>query len=211
MRISAVDRISPAAAPIVLPLSLVQTPSRRSALVLLLLFLPVATVLLAPFALLATGLVEDPSLRETLAGRPASLFQILCGLGFWAVLLGWPIKRLFDGLTKSRKVLIDNGVIDVTDTGIWGTRDWQAPLGAFAGIAHHVRASRSGVRHELILVHPDRRQSVLLAMADRMNQSEVDHAVDILGLPEIPAVSVYRTRLASSPGFDARSKVHPGS
>jgi hypothetical protein len=156
-------------------------------------------------------MIEDPSLRLAMAGRPAALFQILCGLAFWAVLLGWPIKRLFDGLTNTRKVYIDNGAINVTDTGIWGTRDWQAPLSTFAGIAHHVRASHSGVRHELILVHPNRRKSVLLAMANRMQQSEVDRAVDMLGLPEVPASAVYRSRPTKTLEFAAQNQVPSGS
>ncbi len=211
MRISAVHRISPAAAPLALPLSLEQSPSRRSALVVLVLLLPIAALLLSPFVLLATGLVEDPLLRQTLAGRPASALQILCGLAFWAILLGWPIKRVFDGLTKNRTVQIANGMIDVSDTGLLGTRDWQAPLTSFSGIAHHVRASRSGVRHELILVHPDRRQSVLLAMADRMHQSQVDQAVHMLGLPEIPPSSVYRRTPSTLPGSATPNQARSGS
>ena len=62
----------------------------------------------------------------------------------------------------------------------------------FVGLAPFLRASLSGVRHELIMVHPDRERSVLVAMAPRLMQSDVDHAAAVLGLKEV-APQILRT------------------
>ncbi len=60
------------------------------------------------------------------------------------------------------------------------------------GVVHHVRASLSGTRHELILVHPQREKSVLLSLADKMPQSEVDRVAALLGQKVVPPSELYR-------------------
>jgi hypothetical protein len=192
MRISSVDQISSPGSGLGLPLRLDQTPSRRNTVLLLLILLPAATALLAPYWLVAGGILTNAGLRQSIAGQPSSLLPVLFGVAFIMVLLGWPIKRLLDSLARSRVVEIVEGTIAVTDKGLFATRSWRAPLTAFEGVAHHVRASLSGVRHELILVHPRPRLSILLAMAPRMTQADVDRVTDMLDMPEIPPAAVYQ-------------------
>ena len=72
------------------------------------------------------------------------------------------------------------------------------PLASFAGVAHHVRASLSGTRHELILVHPDREKSVLLSLAAKVAQAEVDRVAALLGHKEISPGVLYRFTGADS-------------
>jgi hypothetical protein len=55
-----------------------------------------------------------------------------------------------------------------------------------------VRASLSGTRHELILVHPEREKSVLLSLAAKMAQTEVDRVATLVCHKEIPASALYR-------------------
>jgi hypothetical protein len=60
-------------------------------------------------------------------------------------------------------------------------------------VAHHIRASLSGARHEIVLVHADRRRSVLLHFADRVLESELAAVARRLELPVVPARWIYRT------------------
>ena len=73
----------------------------------------------------------------------------------------------------------------------FGSTAWSVPLASYSGIAHHVRASLSGLRHELILVHPDPAKNLLVAVADRIPQATLDRAKALLRLPEVPAKSLY--------------------
>ncbi len=168
-----------------------QRPAHRAAAARLAVFIPVAGLLLFPFYLLASAAFADQGLRDFAAGRPMATAQVVLGLTLWLLLLGLPIARLTNSLARRRTVRIANGQVQVADHVRGQTRTWTAPITDFEGIAHYLRASLSGVRHELILVHPDRERSLLLAVSDRLTQSHVDQACGSLGVREVPA-KVYR-------------------
>ena len=98
-------------------------------------------------------------------------------------------------MTVTRTVEIDERTVTVTEGGQFRTWTWSAPLGAFTGLAHHLRASLSGTRHELILVHPEREKSVLLCLADTLAQQEVERVATLLGHKEIPSSVLYRFKV----------------
>jgi hypothetical protein len=191
MRVAIYDRVEPPV-PSQLPFQLVETCSHRAAAAKLVLAVPVvlalgfATLMLVLYALFA------PPARAALAQHPALGLEILAALAFWTYLLGLPLKRLFDRLAVKRTVDIDATTVTVSEYGHFRSWTWQAPLGAFTGVAHHVRASLSGTRHELILVHPTREKSVLLSLAHQMSQSEVDRVAALLHHQEIPPSELYR-------------------
>jgi hypothetical protein len=191
MRVAIYDRVEPAM-PSELPIRLVETCSHRAAAAKLVLAVPVvmavgfATIMLVLYALFA------PPARAAVAQHPALGLEILAALAFWIYLLALPLKRLFDRLAVKRTVEIDATTVTVTEGGHFRCWTWQAPLGSFTGVAHHVRASLSGTRHELILVHPRREKSVLLSLAHQMSQSEVDRVAALLHHHEIPATELYR-------------------
>ncbi len=105
------------------------------------------------------------------------------------------MKRLIDGLARSRSVEIRDGQVTITQKRLFGAKTWTTPLADYAGVIHHVRASLSGLRHELILAHADRRNSILLAIADRFTQTEIDHVAALLGQREVPSASIYTLRV----------------
>ena len=70
-------------------------------------------------------------------------------------------------------------------------QEWRLPICEYRGIAHRVRTSVSGLRHELMLVHPEPQKCVLLHTADELPQPTVDRAATLLRLPEIPAIELY--------------------
>ncbi len=195
MRLAAIDRMTPSMPDFSAPSILIeQMPARRTTGFLLAVLLAFAAVLLSPFYMIATTALADQALREAVSTRPMAIAQIIAGLAFWLVLLGFPIYRLLDTLTRSRTIAITNGHVTVTDRVFGSDTSWNAPLSAFAGVAPYLRASLSGVRHELILVHPDRERSVMIAMAPRLMQSEVDQVVAATGLKELPPQILDRTR-----------------
>lgn len=185
------ETLSPAGPLVSLPVRIEQSSPGFSTGVALAILVTTALAMASPFAVLLMYLIEDPDARSVLAARPGSVIQLALGLIVWSLLLGWPLKRLVDGWCARRLVSIDHGTVTVTDRNLWSERAWRAPVASYCGIAHHIRASVSGIRHELILVHPDRRRSVLLAVAARLSQEEIDRATALLGRPEIPSRTLY--------------------
>ncbi|MBY0226980.1 MAG: hypothetical protein K2Q28_14345 [Hyphomicrobium sp.] len=186
MRIAAIDSMTPSMPDFtVARVRIDQFPARRATGVLLAVLLALAAVLLSPFYLVATAALADQELRDAAATRPLAIVQICMGLAVWLLLLGFPIYRLLDTLTRSRVVEIASGRVSVADRSFGRSSVWSAPVADFLGLAPYLRASLSGVRHELILVHPDRERSVLVAMAPRLMQLDVDHVAAALGLKEV--------------------------
>jgi hypothetical protein len=133
-----------------------------------------------------------PEARALLALHPMLGLEILSAVAFFAWLVVMPLRRLFVRLTLSREVEISPVAVTVTEHRRFRSQTWSQPLGSYVGLAHHVRASLSGTRHELILVHPQREKSVLLSLAAKMAQAEVDRVATLVSHKEIPASALYR-------------------
>jgi hypothetical protein len=193
MRVAIFDRVEPPV-PAELPFRLVANCSQRAAAAMLVLAVPFviaigfATVMLILHALFA------PTARAAVAQHPALGLEILAAVAIWTYFLGWPLKRLFDRLSVSRTIEIDAAAVIVIERSYFRSRSWAMPLASFSGVAHHVRASLSGTRHELILVHPDRDRSVLLSLAAKVPQAEVDRVCALLGHKEVSPGVLYRFR-----------------
>jgi hypothetical protein len=191
------DTVATPAALEALPIRLAQHSSSASALIMLALLVPALLLTaLVPLGLLAAS--ATPAL-DIAADHPGDAAQALIGLAISLALFGVPAGRAVRRLGCGRSILIDAAMVTVTDTGPFAARVWQAPLSEFRGLTHLVRATLSGSRHELILVHPDRRRSLLLCAADRISQSTVDAASALMRLPEIPAGELYRVGLRREP------------
>lgn len=156
------------------------------------------TLLLALIALLATGLVllfvelaVEPVTRSAVVARPAAALKIAIGISLLMALVGWPIRALALRLGSRREVFIDDENVRVMDHGPFSSRQWSQPIGSYLGLAHHIRTTHSGLRHELVLVHQDRRANVLIGLSNRMMDSEVSAACHRLGLPLVPAKLLY--------------------
>lgn len=192
MRIADVSHILPAELPGELPLELRQVSSRSSTLLRLFLLFPATLALLLPFLLLADHVVHDADMWLIIETHPRAVLQIGLALAFWTVLFAWPLMRIAESFASSRFIEIDRRTVTVIEKNLVRTTTWVEPLSAYSGIAHNVRASLSGVRHELVLVHPDRERSVLVAMAPRLTQAEIDAVTRAFGLTEVPSGDLYR-------------------
>ncbi len=185
------DQIAPAADFGALPIKFVGTASRGPAITRLLLILPAMAVLFVPLSLVIANAASDGAPFDAISERPLSVVQIILGLVIWCGIFLFPIRDIVIRMGSRREVSIDQGNIEVADRTPFGQSSWSAPVASYAGIAHHVRTSLSGVRHELILVHPDAAKNVLIAVADRIPQTTLDRAKALLGLPEVPARALY--------------------
>jgi hypothetical protein len=189
MRAVAFETILPNAPIDALPLTLVQTPSRSSPLLWLGLALPAALAVLAPYTMIAAHAALDHTM---LFERTAATVQIGLALVLWTLVFCLPIVRRTQLMATRRHVTINKGVVAVTDYGWLGNRIWSQPLTAYRGIAHHVRSSLAGTRHELLLVHPDPARSIMLRAASTIGQAEIDTVGNLLGCREIAPQVFYR-------------------
>jgi len=184
------DRISDAPNFDELPIAMQQSNSPAATAWRMVLLGPAVVLLAAPL-LVGAQVAGEPGGLSAVLGQPFSALQVLGGFLVWAAMLAVPLTRTVRRMGTRRAVTIDPKLVCVEEKSLGGTHLWSAPLASYRGIAHHVRTSLSGARHELILVHPDPSRNVLLAVADRMNQSTLDKAKALLGLPEIPARTIY--------------------
>lgn len=175
-----------------LPISIRLTTSRSAALIRLVMLAPMMVMLAVPLSLIGAIASNETTPLGHLANNPLTALQIATGLIVWATLFIWPIKRIVTRMGTSRRVDIDVASVRVIDRSPFGNRTWTEPLSNYAGVAHHIRASLSGNRHELLLVHADRSKSVLITIADRMSQATIDKAKTLLNLPEVSASRIYR-------------------
>ena len=200
MRATAFETILPNAPITALPLNLAQSASRVSPLLMLALALPATLAALTPFWLIARH--ADPAI---LVGRLETSIPLAAAFLLWGGLFGWPIAIKAWRIGQRRTISIAHGLVEVEDATVLGIDRWSEPLSAYDGIAHHVRASLSGTRHELLLVHPDPRRSLLLRAAPAINQRETDELTGLLGCREI-APQVFYRRPDREPGTFAGAR-----
>lgn len=191
MRVAIFDRVEPPM-PTTLPIRLDQDCAQRSTAFYLFLVVPAAAIVITAAASVLAQALTLPGARALLQQRPALAFEIFAAAGFLLFLLTVPARRLLARLTATRTVDIADGHVTVTDATCFNRWTWSAPLASYLGVAHHVRASLSASRHELILVHPEREKSILLCVAPKTTQGEVDRVASLLGQRQVPPSELYR-------------------
>lgn len=196
MNIAAIDRVETSSNPDA-GVELAQFSSRTSALFLLGLALPATVALLTPFALIGT----NPDAVATLIERPGTAAMLGVGLVVAALALIYCLRAGCERLSGRRLVSIHAGRITVEERGLFGVRRWTQPIASYAGVAHHIRASLSGTRHEIVLVHEKPGHDVLLGVSPRAPVTSATEVARQLSLPEIEAKQIYkRVRPLPQPG-----------
>lgn len=171
-----------------LPLYLTQRFSRASAVARLTLLVPAFLLVLVPVSFL--WLSADVLAQAT--EHPLDALIAGAGVMLFVGLFGLPLSRAIKALVSRRTVRIEGGLVTVEDRGLLGLSTWTLPLASFNGVAHVIRTSLSGARHELVLVHPSRRRRVLLCTSDKLSETDLDQASRVLSLPLVPANDLYR-------------------
>ncbi len=175
-----------------------QRPSRFSAVFFLMLLVPATLALLIPVMMLAVVAVAEPTSRALIAEHPMAVMQTAAGLVIWALLWGVPASRFFNRLGRTRSIEIDGLRVRVADRSMSGTSTWTAELCDFIGLAHHVRASLSGSRHELILVHADADKSLLVHASALVTDRQTTELADQLQQRVVPGSALYASSRKSS-------------
>lgn len=176
------------------PLQSSQTAPRAANAVHLCLMSILAALIVLPQIAFAGYALASPLLRHVIAEQPLIALQLVVALVFWLMLFALPLSGLFARLTWRRNLEITPEQVFVSDDGAFGPSNWTAPLSSYNGIAHHIRSSLSGNRHELVLAHPNHRRSVLLMVADNISEADIARMANFLRMPQIPASELYRPR-----------------
>lgn len=185
------DHVAPTPDFSAFPIDLRLTTSRASALLRLVALVPLMVALALPVVIFGARAGADVAALSAIGDNPVAALQVASGLAIWIAIFLWPLKRALMRLGARRQVIIEPGVLHVSDRSPFSSDDWSQPLPAYTGIAHHIRASLNGNRHELILVHPDAARNVLVCASDRISQATFERAQALLGLPEVSARSLY--------------------
>lgn len=135
--------------------------------------------------------VGEASGLSVLAERPLAAMQTVAGLSLWTTLLAVPAFRGLSRLLIRREVRLLDGTVEILRHSPLGIRRATVPISAYRGIAHHVRASLSGLTHEIVLVHPESEFCVTLLSAERVTQGLLEECKVLFGLPEISARAIY--------------------
>jgi hypothetical protein len=204
MRLSAIDRISPATPAEQLPIRLDLAGSRGGIAISLMLLMAAAAFLLTPFVLVGSLAAFEPAVFMAADISWSGGLQLTLAFVLALALTAFAVRRVKMSWTRSATVEIGHGVVAVVERRFSGVRRWALPVTDFLGIAHNVRTSLSGARHELVLVHADARYNVMIGLAPSMPQQHVDRMAILLGLLEIPAVSIGHKRavVAKPAGYE---------
>lgn len=189
-----------------LSLTFAHAPAGWGRLFLLALLGAALTLLMVPFWLIGTHLVTDPAARAVVAARPQAALSLGLGLVLLFWIFGWPLAA-HARCALGRRITIAGGLVRAEGRGLFGPRAWVEPLASYAGVAHRVRSSLSGIRHELILVHRRPSRSVLLLASSQISQETVEAAARLFALAEIPSREA--ARLAPLHGFFPLAEPQP--
>jgi hypothetical protein len=157
-----------------------------------LLSLPALIALVVPFGLVLGLAITQPETLPALGTNPVTAIQLGLGFLLGATIVALPVRGLLTRLRRRQHVAIDGGRVRVEEQRLFSRRSWEAPLADFAGVADHIRASLSGSRHEIILVHAESDKSLLLHIAERPGIVRAETVAKLLHLPQIQAGDLYR-------------------
>jgi hypothetical protein len=174
-----------------LPLTIRQTNSKLAKLPGLFLMTTLAALIVLPQLAFAIYALTSADVRTALAQHPLVAVELALALTFWIGLIVWPLRNILIALISDRFVDIRNGEVKVVDQTSFSTTLWQAPIASFEGVALHTRTSLSGVRQEAVLVHPNKKRSIILMAADRIGGTDFDRLCHTLSLPAVSAGRLY--------------------
>ncbi len=194
MRPEAFECVDMASSNGALPLRSSQRFSVSSSRVRLILLAGLAAAVGGPQLVLAGYALASAEIRAAILSRPVVAFELAAAMVFWIGLFALPLMALLQRLAWRRDVEITSRDVAVSDSRSFGGGAWTAPLASYTGVAHHLRTSLSGTRHEMVLEHPDSARSVLLMVTEHISEADVARMSRLLGLPPVPARELYRLR-----------------
>lgn len=173
------------------PLKFELSGPRLQSMTRVVLLLPLLLLTAAPLMLVAAQAVAEPAVVAAVSDRPLAALLIVTGL-LSSLLLGLaPFASAVYRATNHRMIEIDGHRVTITERSLIGTSNWSAPLAEFTGVAHRLRTTLSGARHELVLAHADPARHVVIGVSETPPSAALDKICKLLGLTEIPVRSLY--------------------
>jgi hypothetical protein len=210
MHIAAVSRVDMTVDPVRASAEFRMSTNKLHASILVTLVLAAMIGLLLPLAMIAFGAASNPQVLNSIAEHPGSAALLLTGVAIAFALLLVPLRAGLARLGGNTRVEMADGVVTVERQGLIGTERWHAPLAEFCGVTHHIRATLSGPRHEIVLLHTEPGKDVLLHLASRHPQEDADHFARLLGLAELQPRELYNRRrsapAANRPTLDLQAR-----
>jgi hypothetical protein len=148
--------------------------------------------------LITSQAMSEPEAINLAFARPLETLQIVAGMLMLSTLVLVPVRRLVTRIGRAGVIEIDGHHVRVHEKSGLARRAFSEPLGAYRGIAHRVRTTLSGIQHELVLVHPDARRDVVIALDDSRPGPTPANLMAQLRLPEIAPADIRRARRATT-------------
>ena len=147
--------------------------------------------LAAPVVMIASDAVANPQVIHTLSDNPGSSILLSLGILIGMALLTYPLRAGLAHLGGNAVVRMADGMVTFEGRS-WPNREtWRAPLAQFCGVTHHIRATLSGPRHEIVLVHPNRDKDIVLHVAPRHPKEDAVYYSELLGLAQLQPRTLY--------------------
>ncbi len=194
MHIAAISRVDMTVDPIRASAELHMHTNALYASLLVGLSLAAMVGLLFPVAMIASGAASNPQVVDNLAEHPGSAALLITGMAIGLALLMVPLRAGLARLGGNTRVEMADGMVRMERRGLLSHERWSAPLAEFCGVTHHIRATLSGPRHEIVLLHREPGKDVLLHLAGRHPQEGADHYARLLGLAELQPRELYNRR-----------------
>lgn len=210
MNVSTFRSSTPLPPPSSLPTSIQQKASTTAQVLTLILLGPACVTLAMPLLMVMAHISSQPGALLALFDRPITPLLLALTAATWCLLFAWPVLRAIERLLSRRTVEIGRDRITVRDRSVLGEDIWSAPVDSYTGLVHLVRSSLSGVRHELLLAHERKDRCVVLAVAPRIDQSEIDRVAALLGVRELSSREYYGMKAEQAPveAASTLSEVH---
>ncbi len=181
-------------------LSVTQRTCWLTAALQVVLLVPIVVLVLVPFVALTADAIAEPTARERLSSAPFNALGAAIGVAVWVFMFGNPAWKALRRLNWQRQLSITDTEAVVSDRSLLGNRQWSEPLRNYRGLSHHVRTTLSGTRHELILVHRNPSNCLLVAVADNIGHEQLEDFARKLGVDVLPSGVLFRSRRTARTG-----------
>ena len=156
-------------------------------------------LLCAPLLMIATDAPAlDHAARLLVEASASSLALLLMAvMGSAAIASG--LHTLLRPALRDRQIEISAGTVSVNERIGRAQRRWHEPLAAYRGVRHRVITTSSGPAHNLVLEHPMRDRSVVIANAPHLAAGAIATASKVLNLPVLSEAHTKTPILSKGP------------
>lgn len=163
-----------------LPAKVRQRASFSAPALFLAVLIPACLTLTAPFLAFGVYAINAPEVaQKAVTAQPIAALQAILGLLTWTALWAIPIHRNIQKISCSRDIEFAENSVRVREKHLFGQHTWSCKYSEFKGLSLQARTSLSQTRHELNLLHPDPRKSLMLLCAREISAQDVKRVAEM--------------------------------